>query len=467
MGIHCDVKMGFTILACFVATLSLVFCDQNFDKAGQTIQAARDIQQPFIVEFPDNHKQQKRRDDSQNQPNNLKIAAFNVQTFGKKKMETPGIPELLVKIVLRFDVILIQEIRDASGKAILKLLSLINKNSSKGIYDITISPRLGRSSSKEQYAFLFRKDVLSVKHSYTYDDGQEDLQSDTFEREPYIVHFYSSVTNVTDFVLVAIHTSPSKANQEIDELAVVYDDVIRKLGITDVIILGDLNAACSYMSDSKWKTNRLANDRRFHWLISDCVDTTVTGGLCAYDRFVVAGDAMLNAVIESSAESYKYDQELDVNQTMTVLVSDHYPVEMQIVTKELATALSSISRSVEHSFKTKPSPTLTRHKIYRKKKTLEAAEFTVERTYNKNRAISRMIFRRDFVNIKEALGAVCILKEKTTDSIITVAQTQNVEFLLTGPWIQEKQLLYKKTGTVKLVCEMYPQPSCWISLLFN
>ena len=87
-------------------------------------------------------------------------------------------------------------------------------------------------------------------------------------------------------MLVAIHTSPSKANQEIDELAVVYDDVIRKLGIADVIILGDLNAACSYMSDSKWKTNRLANDRRFHWLISDCVDTTVTGGLCAYDRSV-------------------------------------------------------------------------------------------------------------------------------------------------------------------------------------
>lgn len=27
---------------------------------------------------------------------------------------------------------------------------------------------------------------------------------------------------------------------------------------------------------------------------------------------------MLNAVIESSAESYKYDQELDVNQTMVL-----------------------------------------------------------------------------------------------------------------------------------------------------
>lgn len=91
-------------------------------------------------------------------------------------------------------------------------------------------------------------------------------------------------SGITDFVLVAIHTSPSKANQEIDQLVAVYDDVMKQLAITNVIILGDLNAACSYMSDRDWKTNHLVNDKRFHWLISDCVDTTVNGGHCAYDR---------------------------------------------------------------------------------------------------------------------------------------------------------------------------------------
>lgn len=90
---------------------------------------------------------------------------------------------------------------------------------------------------------------------------------------------------ISEFVLVAIHTSPSKANQEIKQLVAVYDDVIKQLSITNVIILGDLNAACSYMTDGDWKTNHLANDNRFHWLISDCVDTTVNGGLCAYDRW--------------------------------------------------------------------------------------------------------------------------------------------------------------------------------------
>ena len=40
---------------------------------------------------------------------------------------------------------------------------------------------------------------------------------------------FHCIPDVTDFVLVAIHTSPSKAPQEINELANVYDDVIKRL----------------------------------------------------------------------------------------------------------------------------------------------------------------------------------------------------------------------------------------------
>lgn len=90
--------MGFTTLACFVATLSLFFLNENFDKASQHVHAAENIQRPFFAEFPDEHKSRMGRDNSQKEPTNLKIAAFNVKIFGKKKMETPGIPELLVKV---------------------------------------------------------------------------------------------------------------------------------------------------------------------------------------------------------------------------------------------------------------------------------------------------------------------------------------------------------------------------------
>lgn len=66
----------------------------------------------------------------------------------------------------------------------------------------------------------------------------------------------------------------------------MYDDVIRKFGIVDVIIFGDLNVVCSYMSDSKWKINWLVNDRWFYWFIFDCVDIIVIGGFCVYDWLV-------------------------------------------------------------------------------------------------------------------------------------------------------------------------------------
>lgn len=53
----------------------------------------------------------------------------------------------------------------------------------------------------------------------------------------------------------------------------------------NVIILGDLNAACSYVTVKGWKAVRLRNDPRFHWLIGDEQDTTVREKTrCAYDR---------------------------------------------------------------------------------------------------------------------------------------------------------------------------------------
>ena len=88
-------------------------------------------------------------------------------------------------------------------------------------------------------------------------------------------------------MFVAIHTSPSKAAQEVDQLAVVYDDIVQRWRMNDVIIMGDFNAACNYVRDTDWQQMRLATDKRFDWLITDCVDTTVAGGTCAYDRFAV------------------------------------------------------------------------------------------------------------------------------------------------------------------------------------
>ena len=84
-------------------------------------------------------------------------------------------------------------------------------------------------------------------------------------------------------VFIAIHTKPD-ATSEINKLLNVYDDAVKRWKIENVVIMGDLNAACNYVRDTDWGNISLANDKRFWWLIDDCEDTTVKGSKCAYDR---------------------------------------------------------------------------------------------------------------------------------------------------------------------------------------
>lgn len=57
----------------------------------------------------------------------------------------------------------------------------------------------------------------------------------------------------------------------------------------NVVILGDLNAGCSYITARGWRALRLRTDPKFHWLIGDEEDTTVREKTqCAYDRSVQA-----------------------------------------------------------------------------------------------------------------------------------------------------------------------------------
>ena len=85
--------------------------------------------------------------------------------------------------------------------------------------------------------------------------------------------------------MAAIHTSPSEAVLEIDRMVDVYDDIVQRWKLKNVIILGDFNSGCSYVTKSKWPMIRLATDRRFYWLFSDDVDTTVAKSDCPYDRY--------------------------------------------------------------------------------------------------------------------------------------------------------------------------------------
>ena len=68
--------------------------------------------------------------------------------------------DVLADIVRTYDIIAIQEIRDASQTALPALLDLVNVDGSQ--YDYVVSERLGRTTSKEQYAYIYNTHTIEV-----------------------------------------------------------------------------------------------------------------------------------------------------------------------------------------------------------------------------------------------------------------------------------------------------------------
>lgn len=252
----------------------------------------------------------------------LLIGAFNIQIFGQSKMDKPDVVDILVQIVQRYDILMIQEIRDSAQTALPELVDNVNRASSVQ-YDFVVSPRTGRSSSKEQYGYIYRVDKVAVNGVYQYPDN-----ADVFEREPYTVNFKRLTTGKQKyFSYIAIHAKPDDADAEIDALVEVYDEVVPLFG-EDALLAGDFNADCSYVCSSCWNQIDLWNDSRFTWLIGHDADTTVSTKDCAYDRLVVAGDSMTENSSQGSV--FYFDQYYGLTHAQAEDVSDHYPVEFYL-----------------------------------------------------------------------------------------------------------------------------------------
>ncbi|KAF3846964.1 hypothetical protein F7725_004042 [Dissostichus mawsoni] len=214
----------------------------------------------------------------------LLIGAFNIQQFGDKKSQNKDVMEIIKEIVLRYDIILIQEVLDKDLK---------------------------RFSSVRPH-----HETVSVTDSFQYDG----LKPDVFERPPFVVQFSSTETAVEEFVLIPIHTQPDSAVQEIDDLVDVVDAAKQRWkNNKNIMVLGDFNADGTYVEDEDWKKIRLFTNKDFHWLIADGVDTTVAAKSSnTYDRIVVTTE-MEKGVVAGRSGAEK--------------VSNHFPVEVELSKK--------------------------------------------------------------------------------------------------------------------------------------
>ncbi len=172
----------------------------------------------------------------------IRIATFNIQVFGDEKAKKPYVMQTLALAIRNFQVVAIQEIRTKDSYFLDNFLRDYVNADGKHYYDYVIGPRLGRSNSKEQYAFIYDTTAVEVNRQsiYTVNDPQ-----DLLHREPLVALFrargpapYEAFT----FILVNIHTDPDETKDELDALADVYHAVRQASGgEDDIIILGDLN----------------------------------------------------------------------------------------------------------------------------------------------------------------------------------------------------------------------------------
>lgn len=250
----------------------------------------------------------------------LRLSAFNVQVFGRSKADKPEVMTELVRIFSRFDGLFMQEIRDSTGEAAQALLDQLNA-SAGGRYAVELSPRLGRTISKEQYGFYYRTDKLRVLSSEVPEDP-----ADVFEREPFVLHL-EHLTSGQRFWILGTHLDPDAVPTELAELASVW---ARQRALDSAeepwVIWGDLNADCSYLNDQERSASTLLTSVELSSLISEEEDTTTTATHCAYDRLLVSSS--LSALVEESGV-FNYEEALGLTGELTRAVSDHYPVWMR------------------------------------------------------------------------------------------------------------------------------------------
>ena len=86
--------------------------------------------------------------------------------LGRTKAAKPHVMDYLARIMRQYDVIAVQEIRSADQSILPTFVDQINATGRH--YDFVIGPRLGRTSVKEQYAFIFDTASVEVDRNQLY-----------------------------------------------------------------------------------------------------------------------------------------------------------------------------------------------------------------------------------------------------------------------------------------------------------
>lgn len=245
-------------------------------------------------------------------PDAVSIASFNIQAFGETKLGKPRVMEALTAVVRQFDIVAVQEIRAKHADVLPRFVALINQDGSQ--YDYVLGPRLGRTASKEQYAFVFDTTRVQIDRGtvYTVDDP-----ADRLHREPLVTRFSARTpSNPFTFTLIDVHTDPDEVRSEVEALGDVFRAVQHDGSREDdVILLGDLNADANHLGSLARMSDMTCAIRG---------QPTNTHGTHAYDNLVF--DRKTTAEFTGRSGVYDLVRELGLSLEEALQVSDHFPV---------------------------------------------------------------------------------------------------------------------------------------------
>ena len=120
-----------------------------------------------------------------------------------------------------------------------------------------------------------------------------------------------------------------------------------------------------------------------------------------------------------------------------------------------------ITKTVEFTFRTRTPQTIDKKVIFRLKKNF--GNFNVTTIYNDRGSIHGVTFSRNVADRKEALKAILDIKSKAYLAKVVSLE----EILLAEAKIKGERGIVKDgfSGGVKMVCEIYPSPTCWIAFV--
>lgn len=255
----------------------------------------------------------------------LRIASFNMQIFGKTKLGRPNTLSVLAKIASNFDIIALQEVGSNKSSASVETcrsimdayISRINEVADKNVYSYV---------QGNQYAFVFRTDRVRLNRYSIYSGSQN------FSFTPLTANFKTAVDGANfDFSMIAIHTSPGKAGDEIPALKTAIDEIRDLYSEPDVLCAGDYNADGSYYDEGSEEWLSGFDNEYYITGIGNSADTTVAASDNTYDRIQMTKS--VSSDYSGNSGVFRFDEIYDITECeggrttagTAKAISDHYP----------------------------------------------------------------------------------------------------------------------------------------------